>query len=86
MVVEVGEIDIKGNVGSNAKVCAKRVNIEGQTHKTSQIKADDITINIHKGSAVGHNIKVSRLDTVNGDPATVDLISMAPLLFTTLTL
>lgn len=62
MVVEVGEIDIKGNVGSNAKVCAKRVNIEGQTHKTSQIKADDITINIHKGSAVGDNIKVSRLE------------------------
>lgn len=62
MVVEVGEIDIKGNVGSNAKICAKRVNIEGQTHKTSQIKADDITINIHKGSAVGDNIKVSRLE------------------------
>lgn len=31
----VSEIEIKGNVGPNAKVFAKKASIEGQTHKTS---------------------------------------------------
>ena len=68
MEVEVSEIDIKGNIGSNAKVHAKRATVEGQTHKLSQIKADDLTINVHKGFAEGDNVKVTRLEhgTVNG--------------------
>lgn len=68
MEVEVSEIDIKGNVGPNAKVHAKRATVEGQTHRDSQISANDLTINIHKGVAVGDNIKISRLEggTVDG--------------------
>ena len=68
MEVEVSEIDIKGNVGPNAKVHAKRATVEGQTHRDSQIIANDLTINIHKGVAVGDNIKISRLEggTVDG--------------------
>ncbi len=62
MEVEVSEIDIKGNVGQNAKVHAKRASIDGQTHKTSEIRANDLTINVHKGLAVGDNIKISRLE------------------------
>ena len=68
MDVEVSEIDIKGNVGSNAKVYAKRATVEGQTHKSSHMKADDLTINVHKGLAEGENIKITRLEhgVVNG--------------------
>jgi len=68
MEVEVSEIDIKGNVGPNAKVHAKRATVEGQTHRDSQMIADDLTINIHKGVAVGDNIKINRLEggTVDG--------------------
>lgn len=62
MEVEVSEIEIKGNVGPNAKVFAKKASIEGQTHKTSLVNADDLTINIHKGVAVGNNIKITRLE------------------------
>lgn len=62
MEVEVSEIDIKGNVGPNAKVTANRATIEGQTHKSSYIKADDLTINVHKGTAIGSNIKITRLE------------------------
>jgi hypothetical protein len=62
MEVEVSEIDIKGNVGQNAKVHAKRASIDGQTHKTSEIRANDLTINVHKGLALGDNIKISRLE------------------------
>lgn len=68
MEVEVSEIDIKGNVGPNAKVHAKRATIDGQTHKTCEIRANDLTINVHKGTAIGDNIKITRLEhgTVEG--------------------
>lgn len=62
MEVQVSEIDIKGNVGPNSKVHANRATVEGQTHKTSHITANDLTINIHKGSASGDNIKITRLE------------------------
>ncbi|MFA7501286.1 MAG: flagellar assembly protein A, partial [Sulfurimonas sp.] len=68
MEVEVSEIDIKGNVGPNAKVIARRATIEGQTHQSSYIKADDLTINVHRGVAIGETIKITRLEhgTVEG--------------------
>lgn len=62
MEIEVSEIEIKGSVGPNAKIFAKKATVEGQTHKTSQIRANDLTINVHKGLAVGDNIKITRLE------------------------
>ncbi len=62
MEVQVSEIDIKGNIGPNSKVYANRATVEGQTHKTSYISANDLTINIHKGFASGDNIKITRLE------------------------
>lgn len=69
MSVEVSEIDIKGNVGSNAHVVALRATVAGQTHKTATIKADKLDINIHKGKAYGKHIKITRLEhgEVDGD-------------------
>jgi hypothetical protein len=69
MQVEVTEIDIDGNVGSNAKLLAQRANIGGQTHKTAEVKADKIDINVHKGKAYGKNIHITRLEhgVVDGD-------------------
>ncbi len=69
MEVEVTEIEIDGNIGSSAKVTAHKANIGGQTHKTSMVRADDLNINIHKGSAFGKNIHITRLEhgTVDGD-------------------
>ncbi len=69
MNVEVTEIDIEGNVGSNAHVVAIRATVAGQTHKTATIKADDLDINIHKGKAYGKHIKITRLEhgEVDGD-------------------
>ncbi|MEA2072026.1 MAG: flagellar assembly protein A [Campylobacterota bacterium] len=62
MSVEVTEIDIDGNVGSNANVKALRATIGGQTHKNAVIKADKLDINVHKGKAYGKNIKITRLE------------------------
>jgi len=69
MEVEVSEIDIEGNVGSNAKVVALKANIGGQTHKTATIRADKLNINVHKGSAFGKNIHITRLEhgIIDGD-------------------
>ena len=62
MVVEVSEIEIEGNVGSNAKVLAKKATIGGQTHKTAFVQADELDINVHKGKAAGKTVHVTRLE------------------------
>jgi len=69
MIVEVSEIDIDGNVGSNAQVIANKANIGGQTHKTAYIEADALSINVHKGRAKGEEVHITRLEhgIVEGD-------------------
>ena len=69
MEVEVTEIEIDGNVGSNAKLSAMKASISGQTHKTAEVRADKLNINVHKGSAFGKNIHITRLEhgIVDGD-------------------
>ena len=62
MTVEVSEIDIDGNVGSHAKVIAKKAKIGGQTHKSAMIRADEVEIHVHKGKAYGKKILVERLE------------------------
>lgn len=73
MEVEVKEINVDGNTGSNSKVHAAKVLIGGQTHQSSEIYADDISINIHKGTAVGKNVHITRLEhgVVEADEVTV---------------
>lgn len=65
MTVEVSEIDIDGNVGSNAKVIARRATVGGQTHQSAFIKADQLDINVHKGMAEGKDIHITRLEHGN---------------------
>jgi hypothetical protein len=73
MLVEVTEIDIDGNVGSHAKVFAKKAVIGGQTHKDAYIQADNLDINVHKGMAKGKQVRVTRLEhgRVNADSVKV---------------
>ena len=69
MKVEVTEIDIEGNTGPNSVVHAIKASVGGQTHQSSEIRADNLDINIHKGKAFGKNIHISRLEhgIVDGD-------------------
>lgn len=62
MKVEVTELDVEGNVGSDAQVKAIKATIGGQTHKSSLIEAEEIDINVHKGTARGRNVRVTRLE------------------------
>lgn len=73
MSVEVTEIDIEGNVGSNAKVVALRATVGGQTHKTAIVKADELDINIHKGKAFGKKVKITRLEHGEVDADVVEI-------------
>ncbi len=62
MHVEVTEIEVEGNVGSHAKVIAQKATIGGQTHSTALVKADELDINVHKGKAIGKEVKITRLE------------------------
>ncbi len=62
MKVEVSELDVEGNVGSDAKVKAVKATIGGQTHKSSLIEAEEVDINIHKGTVKGKNVRITRLE------------------------
>jgi hypothetical protein len=73
MNVEVSEIDIEGNVGSNAKVVALKANIGGQTHKTAMVRAENLSVNVHKGKAYGKNIHITRLEHGEIDGDIVDI-------------
>ena len=73
MEVEVTEIDIEGNVGSNAKLRAIKASINGQTHQSAEVRADKLDINVHKGKAYGKYIHITRLEhgTVDGNEVEV---------------
>ena len=62
MVVETTELVVKGNVGNGAKIKAKKLEIDGQTHKGSKILAHYANINIHKGKLKAKNCEINRLE------------------------
>lgn len=74
IVLEAQDIKIYGSVAENAKVVAKKVEINGQTHQSAIIKADEMSIDIHKGSAVGEKIRINRLElgNVKGEEVSIE--------------
>jgi hypothetical protein len=73
MEVEVNDIHVEGNVGPNAKIRAMKAEIEGQTHKSSFVESDVLSINIHKGKAKGREVHITRLEhgEIEADVVTV---------------
>ena len=62
MSVETSELHVEGNIASGATIKAKTVEIKGQTHKTATVEAEDAKISVHRGSVVGKNIEIGRLE------------------------
>ncbi len=62
MRVEVTNLQVEGNVGSNAKVKAITATIGGQTHKSSVIEAHKAEVNVHKGTIKAKEVKITRLE------------------------
>jgi len=62
MIVETTELVVKGNVGSGAKIKAKILEIDGQTHKKSKILAQNAEIHTHKGYLKANYVIIDRLE------------------------
>ena len=62
MRVEVTNLQVEGNVGSEAKVKAITATIGGQTHKSSTVEAQKAEVNVHKGTIKAKEVKVTRLE------------------------
>uniref|UniRef100_UPI0025EBB87E flagellar assembly protein A n=1 Tax=Sulfuricurvum sp. TaxID=2025608 RepID=UPI0025EBB87E len=73
MEVTVNAINIEGNVGPNAKVTAKKATVDGQVHQSAIIRADELSINVHKGTAYGKDVHITRLEhgVVEADKVTI---------------
>lgn len=73
MEVEVKQINIGGSVGPSAKVKAQKANVEGQVHQSAIVSADELSINILKGTAYGKEVRISRLEhgVVEADKVTI---------------
>lgn len=73
MEVTVNVINIEGNVGPNAKVTAKKATVDGQVHQSAIIRADELSINVHKGTAYGKDVHITRLEhgVVEADKVTI---------------
>lgn len=76
MYIETGELNVQGNVGQNAVIKARKLNIGGQTHSSSKITADEVSVNVHLGEIDGKNVQVQRLEggVVRADIATIGSI------------
>ena len=62
MIVETTELIVRGNVGKSAKIVAKKLQINGQTHQKAKIYANNAFINVHKGYIEGKEITINRLE------------------------
>lgn len=73
MDVTVNVINIDGNIGPNAKVTAHKATVEGQVHQSAVIEAEDLSINILKGTARGKKVHITRLEhgIVEADSVTI---------------
>lgn len=73
MEVMVNIINIDGNIGPDAKVTAHKATVEGQVHQSAVITADELSINILKGTAYGKEVHVTRLEhgTIEAEKVTI---------------
>ncbi|WDL75415.1 DUF342 domain-containing protein [Helicobacter winghamensis] len=74
MKIQAGEVNIEGNVGSDAIVHSKRVHIGGLTHQSSKIYADSVEVSTHKGYIKGEKVQIDTLEAgvIEGKRVEVD--------------
>lgn len=74
VTLEAAEVKIYGSVAENAQVIANKAEINGQTHQSASVRANEINIDIHKGTAIGSKIRINRLELgdVDGEEVFVE--------------
>jgi hypothetical protein len=73
MSIESTELNVDGNVGSQANIRAKTVNIGGQTHKTSTIWAETAKVSVHRGLIEAKEVTIERLE---GGKVIADIVNI----------
>lgn len=77
MIIEASNINVIGSIGENVELCAQKISIEGQTHQSSIIRAQEAKVTTHKGQFYGESFDVKNLDTgfVQSDECTIEIAS-----------
>lgn len=61
-VIEAEVVNIKGTVGEKVVIRAKKLTINGQTHPSAILYAEEASINIHKGILHAHDVDIDKLE------------------------
>lgn len=61
-IIEAEVVNIKGTVGEKVIIKAKKLTINGQTHQSSIMYADEASINIHKGLLYANEADIDKLE------------------------
>lgn len=62
MKIETSTLKVEGSVANNASIKANEVVIGGQTHKTSKIESPKAEVKVHRGTIIGEEVVVDRLE------------------------
>ncbi|MCI5787537.1 MAG: FapA family protein [Helicobacter trogontum] len=61
-IIEAEVVNIKGTVGEKVVIKAKKLTINGQTHQSATLYADEASINIHKGVLYAKEADIDKLE------------------------
>ncbi|RDU72531.1 hypothetical protein CQA66_04255 [Helicobacter aurati] len=61
-IIEAEVANIKGNVGERTLIRAKRLTVNGQTHQSALLHAEEASITIHKGILYSNEIDIDKLE------------------------
>lgn len=67
VILEASDIKIYGSVAENSQIIGNKVEVNGQTHQSSVIRAKELSIDKHKGSAFGEKISINSLENGSVD-------------------
>lgn len=62
-IIEAEVVNIKGTVGEKVIIKAKKLTINGQTHQSALMYADEASINIHKGILYAKEADIDKLES-----------------------
>lgn len=75
--IDVAELNVKGSLGSNTKVSAKRIDVGTQTHRNATIEAqEEAHVHLHRGNLKAKDATIEILETGTIEAETVKVNRM----------
>lgn len=74
MIIEATEITVVGSIGAGAVLIAKKINVNGQTHNTTKLYANDLEVGVLKGYAEANKATIKSIEqgTVYADHVSIE--------------